>query len=146
MQSKIKLTVVSVALLLAHHSLLHAICYSPTMDSDAGRSKAARGLGFQLFLQPTPSVKTRPSDIRIFMHAQSSSVLTFNFAVGGRSPWTENLGDKYGTSRCFNCGNGIIDPAETCDDSNTVDGDGSLAALGQEMLAAGVKSSGEPLW
>ena len=108
-----------------------AACYL-LLSNQGQRCRKIEGcLGFQLFLQPTPSVKTRPSDIRIFMHAQSSSVLTFNFAVGGRSPWTENLGDKYGTSRCFNCGNGIIDAAETCDDSNTVDGDGSLAALGQ---------------
>jgi len=59
------------------------------------------------------------------------------------SPWTENLGDKYGTSRCFNCGNGIIDPAETCDDSNTVDGDGCSATCMLEDGAAYVDADGK---
>jgi cysteine-rich repeat protein len=40
---------------------------------------------------------------------------------------SSNPDDKYGKSRCFNCGNGIIDPAEDCDDSNTEDDDGCSA-------------------
>jgi cysteine-rich repeat protein len=51
--------------------------------------------------------------------------------------------DKYARSRCYNCGNGIIDFAEDCDDSNTEDGDGCSALCFLEAGAAYVDANGE---